>query len=94
LANSFAMDVVVGVLVGDGRHLDQLRAAQAQHVLLLLGLSLRDDDDGAVAACVADQRQADARVAGRAFHHHAAGPQKAALFGILDDEQRGAVFDR
>ena len=43
---------------------------------------------------MADQGQADAGIAGRAFDDHAAGPQQAALLGVADDEQRGAVLDR
>ena len=36
------------------------------------------DDHGAVAPRVADQRQADAGIAGGALDDHAAGPQQAA----------------
>ena len=88
------LHVVVGIGVGDGRHLDQFGAAEPQHVLLLLALRLRDDDHGAKAERVADQRQADAGVAGGAFDDHAARPQRALRHRVLDDEERGAVLDR
>ena len=71
--------VVVGVLVGQRRHLDELGAEQAQRVLLLLALRLGNDDDGAEAQRIADDGEADAGVAGGALHHRAAGPQRAAL---------------
>ena len=67
------MHVLVGVLVGHRRHLDQLGSEQAQGVLLLLALRLGDDDHGAEAERVADHGQADAGVAGRPFHHRAPG---------------------
>ena len=64
--------VVVGVLVGDRRHLDQLGAGKPQHVLLLVGLRLGDDDDRLQPKRVADQREADAGIAGGALDHRAA----------------------
>jgi hypothetical protein len=64
--------VVHRVLVGHGRHQDQLGAAQPQHVLLLLGLGLRHDDHRTVAQGVADQRQADPGIAGGALDDRAA----------------------
>jgi hypothetical protein len=36
----------------------------------------------------------DARVAGGALHHDAAGFQQPALLGVLDDVKRGAILDR
>ena len=86
--------VAVGVLVGQRRHLDEVGAEQAQRVLLLLALRLGDDDDGAEAQRVADHGEADAGIAGRAFHHRAAGPQRAALDRVLDDVERGPVLHR
>ena len=88
------LHVIVGVLVRDGRHLDQLRAHQPQRVLLLLALRLRNDDHRAVAERVGDQRQADAGIAGGALDDHAAGLDQALLLGIADDEQPGAVLHR
>ena len=61
------VDVVVGVAVGHGRNLDQLGAAEPQHVLLFLGLGLGNDDDRTVAARPGDQGQADPGVAGGCF---------------------------
>ena len=72
----------------------QIRAAEAQHVLFFLALRLGHDDDRAVAAGIADERQADAGIAGRALDDDTAGLKQAALLGILDDEERGAVLDR
>jgi hypothetical protein len=37
--------------------------------------------------------ESDARVAGGALHHRAAGPEQPALFGVADYVERGAVFD-
>jgi hypothetical protein len=86
--------VVAGVGVGHGRHQPQVGAAEPQHVLLLLTLRLRHDDDGTVAAGVGDQCNADAGVAGSALDDHAAGPQLSLLLGVLDDGECGAVLDR
>src|SRR6185503_7860330 len=86
--------VVVRVLVGDGGHFAQLRPAQAQHVFLFLALRIGDDDDGAVAARVADEREADAGVARGALDDHAAGLEHAAALGVEDDVERGAVLHR
>ena len=80
--------------VGDGRDEAQIDAAQAQHVFFLLALRLGHDDDGTVAAGVADKREADAGVAGRPLDDDAARPKEAALLGILDDEERSTVLDR
>ena len=43
---------------------------------------------------IADQRKADAGVAGGAFDDDPAWPQLALLHRILDDKQGGAVLDR
>ena len=86
--------VVVRVGIGRSGHEPQIGAAQPQHVLLFLALRLGHDDDGAVAAGVPDQRQADAGIAGGALDDDPARPQQAALLGILDDVERRAVLDR
>jgi hypothetical protein len=86
--------VVVRVLVGHGRHLDQFGAEQAQRVLLFLALRVGDDDDGAVAQRLGDHGQADAGIAGGALDDDAAGPEQALLLGVADDEQPGAVLHR
>ena len=77
------LHVIVRVGVGDGRHLDQFGAAEPQHVLLLLALRVRDDDHAAKAERVADQRKADAGIAGGAFDDHAARLELAALHRVL-----------
>ena len=64
--------VVVRIAVGQGRHFDQLGAAEPQHVLLFLALRLRNDDQRAIAARIGDQREPDAGIAGGRFHHQAA----------------------
>ncbi len=83
-----------GFAVGRGRDEPEIDAAQQQHVLFFLALRLGHDNDGAVAACVADQREADAGIAGGAFDDDAAWLQQAALLGVLDDVERGAILDR
>ncbi len=99
LASSFGkaagiFHVVVGVLVGDCRHLDQFGAEQAKRVLLLLPLGYGDDDHRLEAHGVGDNRKADAGIAGGAFDDRSAGLQRAFRYGILDDEERGAVLHR
>ncbi len=86
--------VIVGILVGDGRHLDQFGAREPQHLLLLVGLCLGDHDDGLQAERVADQRQANAGIAGGALDHGAAGLKLSRGKRIADDEKRGAVLYR
>ena len=86
--------VIVRIGVGQRRHLDQLGAAQPQHVLLFLALRLRDDDQRAVAARIGDQREADAGVAGGALDHQPAGLEVAALLGLQDHLPAGAVLHR
>ena len=88
------LHVVVGIGIGHGGDFDQLGAAEPEHVLLLLALGVRDDDDAAKAERIADQRQPDAGIAGGAFDDDAAGLERPALDRVLDDEQRGAVLDR
>ena len=88
------MHVVGGVAVGRRGDLTQLGPVQAQRVLLLAALGFRDDDDRAVAAGVAHQRQPDAGVAGRPLDDGAAGAQKPALFRVAHDCESRAVLDR
>src|SRR5205085_692918 len=52
------VDIVVGILVRHRRHLAQLRATKPQHVLLLLALRVRDDDERTVTTRVTDERAA------------------------------------
>ena len=88
------LHVIVRIGIGHRRHLDQLRPAQAQRVFLLLALRVGNDDDGAIAERVGDERKADAGVAGGSLDDHPAGPERPALDRVLDDEQRGAILDR
>ena len=86
--------IVVGIAVGERRHFHQLGAAQAQHVLLFLALGLGNDDQGAIAAGIGDERKPDAGVAGGALDHQPAGLDLAALFRLQDHLARGAVLHR
>ncbi len=61
------LHVVVRVGIGHGRDLDELRAREPEHVLLLLALRVGDHDDGAEAQRVADEGEADAGIAGGAL---------------------------
>ena len=87
------LHVVVRVLVGHGRHRAQIGTHQPQHVHLLLALRLGDHDHGPVAAHVADQRQPDPGIAGRALDDRAARAQQPLLLGVGDDRQRRPVLD-
>ena len=88
------MLIIVRIGVGHGRHFDQLRAAQPQHVLLFLALRVRNDDDGAIAARIGDKREPDAGIAGGRLDHEAAGLEFAALLGFEDHLPAGAVLHR
>ena len=87
-------DVIVGVGIGDRRHLDELRADQPQHVLLFLRLRVGDHDHAAEAERRRDHADADAGVAGGPLDDYAASPQLAARHSVLDDGERRAVLDR
>ena len=58
------MLIVVRIAERQRRHLHQFGAGKPKHVLLLLALRLRNDDERAVAARIGDQRQPDAGIAG------------------------------
>ena len=88
------MLIVVRIGVGQRRHLDQLGAAQPQHVLLFLALRFRDHDQRPVTARAGDHRKTDAGIAGGRFHHEPAGLEVAALLGFQDHPFAGAVLDR
>jgi hypothetical protein len=68
--------------------------AEAQHVFLLLALRAGDDDQRLVAACIADEREADPGVASGAFDDQPAGLEQAALFCVEDEVEAGAILDR
>jgi hypothetical protein len=88
------LHVIVGIGIGHRRHFDQLGAAQAQHVLLLAALGVGDDDHRPIPERVGDDRKPDAGIARRSLDDDAAGPERAALDRVHDDEQRGAILDR
>ena len=87
-------DIIVRIGIGHGRHFDELRAAQPQHVLLFLALRLRDDNDGSEAECVGDECDPDSGITRRALDDDATGLQRATCDGIADDEQRRAILHR
>jgi hypothetical protein len=86
--------VAVRIAVGQLRHLDQLGAAQPQHVLLLLALRVRDHDDRAIAARARDHREPNAGVARGALDHKPAGLQVAALLRLEDHLLSGTILHR
>src|SRR4029078_519232 len=86
--------IIVRILVGDRRDLDELGAKESQRVFLLLALGDRDDDDLLEAHGIANDGEADAGVAGGSFDNGAAWPQLTLGNRVLDDEQGGAVLDR
>src|SRR5262249_29397537 len=83
-----------GVEKGSRRYLDEFGAAQTQRVFLFLALRVRNHDYAAEAERIADQRKADAGVAGGALDDDAAGPQTAAFYRVLGDEQCRPILDR
>ncbi len=72
---------------------DQLRPQGRDQLLALLAHALRHDDAYPVALQPADQRQADARVAGAGLQHDAVRSEEAVPFGPLEHGQRDAVLD-
>ena len=76
------VNVVIRVFKRNGGHLNQLGTAKPEHIFFLLALCFGNNDNGAVSACIPDQRQANAGISGRAFHDNAAGLEVAALFGV------------
>ena len=86
--------VVVGVAVRHRRHLDELGAREADHILLFLALGLRDHDDGAKPHRGADQRQPDPGIAGGPLDDGPARPELPARHRVADDPERRPVLDR
>ena len=87
-------DVIVGVGIGRGGHFYEFGADQLEQVLLFLALRVGNHDHGAEAHRGGDHAEADAGIAGGAFHDGPAGTQRAARDGVADDGERGAVLDR
>ena len=88
------LDVIVGALVGLGRHFDDLGPIEPQSVLFLLALRLGNDDHRLEAERIGHQRQPDPGIARSAFHNRATGLQRARLHRIMDDKQSRTVLDR
>ena len=89
-----SVHIMAGIRIAGGRHQHQFRPQRPQCVLLFLALRFRHHDDRAIPERAADDRQADAGVAGRPLHDGAARPQRAGSFRIPDDPQRGPILDR
>ena len=87
-------DIVVGMSVRHGVDLDQLGAEQPDRVLLFLALCSWDDDAGPVSESGADHGEANAGVAGGAFHDQAPRLQLTARLGVTDDAQSRPVLHR
>ena len=85
--------IIVGVRVGDGGDLDQLRPNKLQHVLLFLGLRLGDHDDGSETHRRGDHANSDAGIAGGSLDDRSPRPQGALGDGVLNDGERRAVLD-
>ena len=85
-------DIISRVLVRLCRHEAEIGSENAKHILLFLTLRFRHHYDRRVALRIADHRQPDSRIAGRAFDDHAALAKRAALFRLFDDGKGGAVL--
>src|SRR5690606_2358829 len=79
---------------GNRGNLAHLGAKGLDETVFLRRLVVGHHDDAAVAARIADMGDADAGIAGGAFHHRATGPECAARLGIEHDPARGAVLHR
>jgi hypothetical protein len=88
------MDVIVRVFIGNGTGQAQIGPAQAQRVFFLLALGFRHDDDSTETQDVADQSQADPRIAGGSLDDCAAGFELALCDGVLDQGKGGPIFHR
>ncbi len=88
------MLIVVRILVGQGRNLDQLGPAQPKHVLLFLALGIGNHDQRAVAARIGDERQPDAGIARRSLHDQPARLDVAARLRLQHHPKRRPVLHR
>ena len=86
--------VVVVVGVRDGLDDLHLGAERAQQRRLLGRLVVRHHDHAAIAAGIAEVREADAGVAGRALDQRAAGLEQPPALEVLEDAAGGAVLHR
>ena len=88
------MHVIAGIRERLGRHQTKISANHTKKIELFAALRLGHYNDAAIAARISDQRDANARIASRAFHNRTglAGLQSAARFGIRNDAKAGAVL--
>ena len=85
---------MAGVRIWRGGNEHELCAQGTQRVLFLLALRFGHDDDRLIPKRVADQREANAGIASRAFDNRAAGLKQPLPFGIAYDVERSAVLYR
>src|SRR6185437_8187408 len=64
------------------------------HPIFFGRLIVRHHDHAAIAASVANMREANPRVAGGALDHGSAGLERAAAFGVQYDPLGRPIFDR
>ena len=86
--------VLIWIAVRDRRHLAQLRAQGLDDLVFFRRLIVRHDDHALVAARVADVRETDAGVSGRALDDGSARLKRAAALGIEHDPFGRPVLDR
>ena len=77
-----------------GRHCDQFRPKRTQRIHFFPALGFGHDDGRFIAFGIGDQRDTDSGITGRPFDNPSAGLEQPPLLGILNDVQRGTVFDR
>src|SRR5579864_8200836 len=86
------MLIVVWIGIGQRRYLDELGAAEPQHVLLFLALRLRNDNQRPVTAGARHDRKSDTGIAGRGLDHQAAGLEVAALLRLENHPLAGPIL--
>src|SRR5262249_33129678 len=75
-------------------HGQNFRTQRTQEVDFSSRLRFGNDDDGTVAASMADDREADAGVPGCSLDDRPPWLQQSSRLGVLDDAERGAVLHR
>jgi hypothetical protein len=83
--------VVLGVLEGDGRDRVDLSTEETEQVDLSLGLGVGHVDNTLVTLGTTDVSESDSGVSGGSFDDGSSGLDKAALLGVLDHVEGGAV---
>src|SRR4029077_19736772 len=86
--------ILVGIAVGNPRHLVNLRTRHLEQCVLLRRLVVGHHDDAAVAARVADVSQPDAGIARGALDHGAPRRERTKPLGLENDGAGSAVLDR